>query len=123
MKRVVYVDFAELSKKNKRFSDVKWKLKRGIGTIGDWINRNKELVVVFGPACIGIAATGVKTLSRSIRLRKEAQLREAYCYDRSLGHYWALKRKLTNKEWIDIDKRKKNGERLSDILSELKLLK
>ena len=28
-----------------------------------------------------------------------------------------------NKEWLMIDQRKKNGERLSDILAELKVLK
>ena len=30
---------------------------------------------------------------------------------------------LSNKEWLEIDSRKRNGERLSDILSEMKVLK
>lgn len=45
-----------------------------------------------------------------------------YCYDRSLGHYWKLRRELTNEEWLEIDKRKKNGERLSDILDDMRVL-
>ena len=30
---------------------------------------------------------------------------------------------IDNKEWLEIDQRKKNGERLSDILDEMKVLK
>lgn len=58
-----------------------------------------------------------------IKLNKEKDLKDLYCYDRSLGHYWKLRRELTNTEWVEIDKRKNNGERLSDILSEMKVLK
>jgi len=50
-------------------------------------------------------------------------LKDLYCYDRSLGHYWKLRRELTNSEWVEIDQRKQNGERLADILDELKALK
>ena len=56
-------------------------------------------------------------------MHKEKDLKDLYCYDRSLGHYWRLRRELTNAEWIEIDKRKNNGERLADILDELKVLK
>ena len=50
-------------------------------------------------------------------------MKDLYCYDRSLGHYWRLRRELSNKEWLEIDQRKKNGERLADILDEMKVLK
>ena len=62
-------------------------------------------------------------VGKRVNLRKEEKLKDLYCYDRSLGHYWALRRELTNKEWVEINKRKQNGERLADILSELKVLK
>ncbi len=51
------------------------------------------------------------------------KVKDLYCYDRSVGHYWKLRRELSNKEWLEIDQREKNGERLSDILSEMKVLK
>ena len=62
-------------------------------------------------------------VSKRINLRKQEELKDLYCYDRSLGHYWRLRRELTNAEWLEIDRRKKNGERLADILEELKVLK
>ena len=51
------------------------------------------------------------------------KVKDLYCYDRSVGHYWKLRRELSNKEWLEIDQREKNGERLSDILSEMKVMK
>ena len=62
-------------------------------------------------------------VSKRINLRKQEELKDLYCYDRSLGHYWRLRRELSNKEWLEIDQRKKNGERLSDILAEMTVLK
>ena len=61
-------------------------------------------------------------LSKHAALTKEQTLKDLYCYDRSLGHYWKLRRELTNEEWLEIDKRKKNGERLSDILDAMRVL-
>ena len=65
----------------------------------------------------------VKVVGKYVNQHKQEDLKDLYCYDRSLGHYWKLRRELTNDEWLEIDKRKKNGERLSDILDELKVLK
>lgn len=89
----------------------------------DWLNRNKELAIVLTPVIIGGATTIIKVVGKRVNLRKEESLKNLYCYDRSLGHYWRLRRELSNKEWLEIDMRKKGGERLSDILAELKVLK
>ena len=65
----------------------------------------------------------MKVVGRHVQQNKEKDLKDLYCYDRSLGHYWKLRRELTNSEWVEIDRRKSNGERLADILEELKVLK
>lgn len=89
----------------------------------DWYGRNREAVLVLTPVVIGGVTTVVKVVGKRVNLHKEEAVKNLYCYDRSLGHYWALRRELSNKEWLEIDQRKKNGERLSDILAELKVLK
>lgn len=81
------------------------------------------MITFFAPLIIGGATAGIKAVDRHAKLNKEQNLKELYCYDRSLGNYWKLRRELSNAEWIEIDKRKKNGERLGDILYELKVLK
>ena len=40
-----------------------------------------------------------------------------------MGHYWKLKRRLSNKDWASIDKRYREGERLADILNDLDVIK
>lgn len=91
-----------------------------------WIVANKEMILAYTPIVVGglaVAKDIVKVVGKRVNLRKEETIKELYCYDRSLGHYWRLKRDLSNKEWLDVDRRKKNGERLADILSEMKVLK
>ena len=89
----------------------------------DFADRNKEVLAVAVPVIGGVVTAGIKAISKHAKLHKEHHLKNEYCYDRSLGHYWELRRKLTNSEWVEIDKRKKNGERLADILDSLKVLK
>ena len=101
----------------------KQKFYKKLNDIKRILYENKEMVVFFTPIVVSSTVWLTKTISKNIILGKEKNLKELYCYDRSLGHYWSLKRTLTNKEWVEIDKRKNNGERLADILDELKVLK
>ncbi len=89
----------------------------------EWCVKNKETILLIAPVAIGALTTVIKVVGKNVNLNKEENLKNLYCYDRSLGHYWKLRRELSNDEWLEIDQRKKNGERLSDILDELKVLK
>lgn len=114
------IDFR--TKEQKRV-DFKEKVCSKIQDGKEWFMRNKEVIIPLVPVVIGSTATITKVVGKHINLHKQESVKNLYCYDRSLGHYWRLKRELSNKEWLEIDRRKKNGERLSDILSELKVLK
>ena len=89
----------------------------------EWIVRNRDTIITLTPIIIGGVTTVTKVVGKRVNLRKAEEVKDLYCYDRSLGHYWRLRRELSNKEWLDIDRRKKNGERLADILSEMNVLK
>lgn len=117
--RIEIVDFQKEAKRRQR----KEKIQNGVDKAKNWISNNKETVLVLGPAILGVVTTATKAVSKQVSQRNEKNLKENYCYDRSLGHYWKLRRELTNSEWVEIDKRKQNGERLADILDELKVLK
>lgn len=121
MDEFVYVDLTEKeeSKKDKIVKKVKAKLNDG----KEWVKRNKEAVIVMAPFALSGLNTIIKVTGKRSNLRKEEQLKDLYCYDRSMGHYWRLKRKLSNKEWIEVNARKKRGERIGDILDDLKVLK
>ena len=89
----------------------------------EWVDDNKQVLMVAVPAVATVVGTGVKVLGKRHNLRVEERNKDLRCYDASLGHYWELKRRLTNEEWVKIDRRKRNGERLADILDELRVLK
>ena len=114
------IDFRTKEQKKVEFKE---KVHSKIQDGKDWFIRNKEIIIPLIPVVIGGTATVVKVVGRHINLNKAESVKNLYCYDRSLGHYWKLKRELSNQEWLEIDARKKNGERLSDILSDLKVLK
>lgn len=117
--KVEIVDFKKEEKRRQR----KERFKSKINNTMNWISNNKEVVLLVGPALLGCTTAGIKAVSKHVSMHKEKDLKDLYCYDRSLGHYWRLRRELTNAEWIEIDKRKNNGKRLADILDELKVLK
>lgn len=106
-----------------KFQRLKREARAKIDNFGEWFGRNKEAILILTPVVIGGATTLVKVVGKRINLHKQEAVKNLYCYDRSLGHYWALRRELTNSEWLKIDQRKKQGERLSDILAELRVLK
>lgn len=79
-------------------------------------------VAAATPVVVGTIMQIARMVSQQDRLKKAKDLKELYCYDRSLGHYWKLRRELTNDEWLAIDARKRSGERLADVLKELNVL-
>lgn len=114
---------------------LKWAMKkkqlqaaatRKVEQVSSWVEQNKELLIVALPTAAAITK-GATNVTRSVirrgAVRAEKRNKELYCYDRSLGHYWALKRPLSNTDWVKINDRKKNGEKLGDILSSMKVLK
>ena len=108
-KVLTFEDFEREQKRREFKEKIYVKIQNG----KDLVIRNKEAILILTP----IAIKGLMTIT------KEEELKDLYCYDRSLGHYWRLRRELSNKEWLEIDQRKKNGERLADILDEMKVLK
>ena len=119
MKTAKFNDFQKEAKRR----EFKTKVKNKLINAKVWVINNKELVIGLTPVIIGGLSTITKVVGKNINLRKQESIKNTYCYDRSLGHYWSLKRDLTNKEWLEVDRRKKQGERLADILSEMRVLK
>ena len=89
----------------------------------EWAQDNAQVLAVAVPTTIGAIGGAIKIFGRRHNLRVEERNKDLRCYDTSLGHYWELKRKLSNEEWVYIDRQRKEGERLSDILDRLKVLK
>ncbi len=109
--------------KEKRAEELKDKVCTKLHEAKDWIEWHKNEIVTYTPIAIAGATTIIKVVGRRINLHKQKTLKTLYCYDRSLGHYWRLRRPLSNREWVAIEKRRKHGERLADILNSMNVLK
>jgi hypothetical protein len=112
----------DITKPMKRFAR-KIRLKEKYEGAKAWCQNNPQIVAVAVPIIVGSVVSAVKGGVRSHNIRNQERVKTEYCYDRSLGHYWELRRKLRSDEWIAIDRRRKKGERLADILASLKVLK
>lgn len=93
----------------------------------DWMMENPELAVVIIPTVLSALGWVLKkTLRLTIRSKnnsEEYKLKNLYVYDRSAGHYWKLKRELSNDEKLYIEKQREKGRKYGDILDDLKVLK
>lgn len=105
--------------RKEKFEDFKYNFKKKAKKVAKWSFNNMDKIIMLTPFVIGCS----RVIIKNIQINKVKKVKEFYCYDRSLGHYWELKRKLKNEEWLEIDRRKQQGERLSDILESLKVLK
>ena len=107
--------------------DLKGRLKTAWISFTEWFENNKELAMLILPMIGALLLRVIKELlriGRQATVNREAEdLKTKYCYDRSEGHYWALKRQLSANEWLQIESRRKNGEKLGTILSSMKVLK
>lgn len=120
MSKTITVDDRSMKEK---FEDFKWNCKTKIRQGCEWCKENPEIAIVVIPLVAKTGTSLVKAVSKNVNLRKQESIKNLYCYDRSLGHYWSLRRELTNQEWLEVDRRKKAGERLADILESMKVLK
>lgn len=83
----------------------------------------------YGVALPAAAFTGratyqaIKKHNRNKRQDKLEKSKRTRIYDRSSGNYWHLNKELTNKQWLEVNKRKKAGEKTGDILKSMKVLK
>ena len=121
MKKVTVEEYLEMNKVQRKAVDVRNAIYRKI----EWVKEHPEeaAAIAGGVATLlGVLTKGAKTVIRTHNLHKEKQLKDRYIYDRSLGMYLHTKRKLTTKDFTNINKERQNGKKLADILNDMGLL-
>lgn len=106
--------------------EVKVKVERAARNAYDWIRENPQTAMMALTAAVGVTKGVTKVTSKAIsahQTSKEIRFKERTIYDRSLGRYVELKRKLSPAEALSIEERRANGEKLHVILNDMNLLK
>lgn len=88
-----------------------------------WWDEHGETVVALTPVVVTGGTIIAKVIGKRVNLQKEQTLKDRFVYDTSLGHYWELKKKLTNSQWVEIENRRRAGESLGNILAQMGVLK
>lgn len=86
-------------------------------------NNHKQEILVFGPGAIALTQKLIREVNRGRRIKEDKHHREKTVYNRSCGSYIELRRKLTANEQLELDRRKRNGESIAEILSDMGVMK
>ena len=98
------------------------KAKQAVKEAGKWAMNHPGESIAIASGC-GAALTGVNRLASKVRRTIEENRRDKAWYDPRLGGYVYTRRKLTNKEKIELSMRNTNGESVTQILDSMRLLK
>lgn len=105
------IDCKELEKARKKAARREWfgeKKRKAI----TFVEEHKEVIMVLAPVVIGGCAKLVQLGLKTYNIGKQEELKNLYVYDRSLGHYWKLRRELDNSEWVEIEQRRKKWRKV-----------
>ena len=87
-----------------------------------WVKDHKEIIGAIAPFAFGALIEIISASSRVKAAKIEQNIKYRSVYDTSTGHWYELKRPLKGKEYIEFDERISNGEKLIDILIDMKLI-
>lgn len=119
------ITFAQFNKERKR-RERRQKIEDSLGWLSGLIRDNKELAIIGIPAAVAITKGITNAIGKTVSAnatKREIQFKERTIYDRSLGRYVELKRPLTPTEALIIEERRARGEKLHEILNDMRLLK
>lgn len=109
-------------KREAKIRKLKAKLEEIKNKAADFVTEHPTESLALATTLIGSAVGLARRADRKKDLREQQRLREEYIYDRSLGSYWKTRRKLSNSEKLEIERRRRAGESLGEILRDMRLL-
>lgn len=109
-------------KKELKIRELKAKVKAGYGKAKQMVVDHPAESFALATTVVGSVIGLVKRADRKADLKKAEQLKERYIYDRSIGGYWKTRRKLSTSDMLEIERQKKLGRGLGEILRDMRLL-
>lgn len=109
-------------KREARIRKFKQKIEEAVDKYKDLVAEHPAESMALVTAAFGSLIGLARRYDRKKDLREQQRLREEYIYDRSIGDYWHTRRKLTNGDKLEIERRRRGGESLGDILNDMGLL-
>ena len=109
-----------------KIGEFKAKLREAPENMAKFYEDHKEfclrVIIPAAAAVIGIGKAQIRAANRRTVARKQNDDKDMRMYDPSLHCWWSFTRKPTNAEKLIIATRRRSGEKLVTILSDLDLL-
>ena len=109
-------------KREAKVRELKAKAKAGFDKTKQLVTEHPAESLALATTAIGTVIGLVRRADRKADLKKAEQLKERYIYDRSIGGYWKTRRKLSTNDMLEIERQKKLGRGLGEILRDMRLL-
>lgn len=109
-------------KREARIRKFKAKIEETADKVKDLVAEHPAESMALVTAAFGSLIGLARRYDRKKDLREQQRLRDEYIYDRSLGSYWRTRRKMTNGEKLEVERRRRQGESLGEILRDMRLL-
>lgn len=109
-------------KREAKIRELKEKAKAGFDKAKQVVTEHPAESLALATTAIGTVIGLVRRADRKADLKKAEQLKERYIYDRSIGGYWKTRRKLSTNDMLEIERQKKLGRGLGEILRDMRLL-
>lgn len=93
--------------------------KRKVSDGYEWVKNNQDDLMKLIPLGLGIVGL-VKAAKPTFGERERTRKNEEW-YDPRTGQRWTFRRKPTNSEWAEINRRQRCGEYTEDILRDMRL--
>ena len=98
-------------------------VKRKWNDTKQWCSENKQLLIVLVPAGLAAANKALKTVDRMQERKYDYKERYLQVWDPATRQHVKLRRELTPAEQLELSQRNQDGERLTDILHDMKVAK
>lgn len=105
-----------------KFKHKGWKAKEKVKNTVKTYPKECATAVILGGAAIGKLIKKWKNIQPT-QAELDREWKDLHIYDRSLGMYYPLRRKMTPRECMEFERRKRNGEPTGHILESMRLLK
>ena len=100
----------------------KRKAKAKVDEAWQLCKEHPEEAFMLATTVAGSALGLARRHDRNVAMKREQELKDRYIYDRSIGKYWKTRKAPSVGEQLEIERRKRNGESMGDILSSMRLL-
>lgn len=102
--------------------DLKSKIKEQKDKVAKWVKNNEVEIIILAPVVLGFVTKMTRIVCRCSSNAKNGKKVKRQVWDYSNGWYYTTRRDLTNDDKIEIARRRRSGEPLTDILESLNLI-